>query len=499
MKRTVLAAAVLLSPGLAAADDAAREPDDGLGISPGTPQVGDLIVPTQTAPATAPASESKKFSFHGFLRVPLRVGFGPGDDVPDGVEGGTKVHSPAQVPDGAYTDWQYTNGMGGPWTELWLSYGNARVAAHVVLASYEVSEAGYRDLQSQLGISQSFVSINYPDLFGDAGGLSWNVGAFTGRYGPAGRYDAGKYDTYLFGATKTAGETLAISYHLAEDLTLQVEHGLGAKLQVPPLIPGLPSVPYLPYPGPVQQGSTLLHHAHVGATWGAVTLALHYLTSWNDDARQPGERDGRITVTGAEVKLVDSIYGNGYLGFAHLSSKDPLRLADAIETIHSQAGWNLRDNYFGQETEGNGSIDTILFQHTFSLSTYLWAPAPFWGQGPDLLLSVFGMYNHVTGDDATFVAPTDKLKLGAEVTYSWKAWLGASLRYDLVQPDMDNSHASFQVISPRIILRSEFASNEQLVIQYSRYVNGSQVRLAYPHQGLTPDPDVLRISAIMWW
>jgi hypothetical protein len=55
------------------------------------------------------------------------------------------------------------------------------------------------------------------------------------------------------------------------------------------------------------------------------------------------------------------------------------------------------------------------------------------------------------------------------------------------------------VISPRINLRSEFASNEQLVIQYSRYVNGSQVRLAYPHQGLTPDPDVLRISAIMWW
>jgi hypothetical protein len=511
MHRALVPLAVLtlaLAPHVARADDAPAAPaapaapssdGQGVGLSSSTPQVGDLILPTRTAPATEAASSSKKFSFHGFLRVPLAVGFGPGDGVPDGVEGGKKTHSPPQIPDGAYTDWQYTNNMGGPWTELWLSYGNANVAAHVVIASYQVSEGGYRDLQAQLGISQSFVSLDYPKLFGDAGGLSWNVGAFTGRYGTAGRYDAGKYDTYLFGATKVAGETLALSYQVVDGLTLHLEHGLGAKLEVPPLVPGLPSVPYLPYPGPVQQGTTLLHHLHLGATWQRLTFAMHYLSSWNDDARLPGEIDGRISVVGAELKLSDSVYGNGYLGYAHLSARDPLRVADAIEVIHSQAGWNLRDNYFGQSTNGTGTIDTILFQHTFSLATFLWAPEPFWGQAPDLLLSVFGMYNKVASDDPGFTGPTQKLKLGAEVTYSWKSFLAASFRYDLVQPDMDDSHESFQVLSPRLIVRSDFASNEQLVVQYSHYLNGSRVRLSYPSGGLVADEDVLRISAVMWW
>jgi hypothetical protein len=255
----------------------------------------------------------------------------------------------------------------------------------------------------------------------------------------------------------------------------------------------------LPYPGPVQQGSTLLHHVHLGATYGKLTGALHFLKAWTDDASQPGELDGSVSVSGAELKLVDSIYGNGYLGYSHLAAKDPLRVADALEVVHSQQGWNLRDNYFGQATSGTGTVDTILFQHTFSLSTFLWAPQPFWGQAPDLLVSVFGMYNKVASDDPAFAFPTQKLKLGAEVTYSWTAWLGASLRYDLVQPDMDDSNQSFQVISPRLIVRSEFASNEQLVLQYSHYVNGKRVRLSYPNGGLTPDDDVLRISAIMWW
>jgi hypothetical protein len=513
--RITLVAWSLFAASLARADagpDAGPEPEPaespaaeapaapGLGIAPTTPQVGDLIVPTSSPPGAAAPQAARTFNFHGFLRVPMRVGFGPGGDVAPGTEGGVKTHAPPQVPDGAYTDWQYTNGMGGPWTEVWLSYGSKSVSAHVVFAAYDVSDASYRDPQSQLGISQSFVSLSYPRLLGGRGGLWWNVGAFTGRYGAAGRYDAGKYDTYLFGATHVAGETLALSYDVGARWTVRAEHGIGAKLQVVPLVPGLPSVPYFPYPGPVQQGSTLLHHAHVGATWdGTLSFALHYLTSWTDDARAAGEVDGRITVVGGEVKLVDSVWGNGYLGVARLESRDPLRVAGALEVLHSFEGWSLRNNFFGPMATGTGTIDTILFQHTFSLATYLWAPQKFWGQGPDLLFSVFGMWNRVASDDPAFTGATRKLKLGGEVTTSWKRWLGLSLRWDLVQPDMDDSRESFQVISPRLILRSDFVSNEQLVIQYSRYIHGENVRLPYPYQGLAPDEDVVKVQAIMWW
>lgn len=44
--------------------------------------------------------------------------------------------------------------------------------------------------------------------------------------GAAGRYDAGKYDTYLFGRTHVAGETLTGFYHFNDTLTLTLEHGI---------------------------------------------------------------------------------------------------------------------------------------------------------------------------------------------------------------------------------------------------------------------------------
>jgi hypothetical protein len=478
---------LLAAPAVASAQD--------LGIDPSRPRGASVLGSSDDSDD----SEGYTFRFHGFLRIPMRIGIGSGEDFGGSVDPGSKLHSPPQIPDGAYTDWRYTNVAGGPWTELWLSYGNETVTANVVLAAYDISDASYRDLVSQLGINQSFLTFDFPELFGDKGGLRWNVGAFSNRYGTAARYDAGKYDTYLFGATHVAGETLSVFYDLAEDLTLAADHGIGAKLQVPPLVDGL-EAPFLPYPGDVQQGTTLLHHAHVGLGIGKqLTVAAHYLTAWTDDARLPGEIDGRVTNVGADVKLVDSKYGDAYLGWSHLISRDPLRVAGAFEVLHSFEGWNLRDNYFGEAASGSGTIDTVMWQYSFSLARYFWAPQEFYGQGNDLVLSTFGMYNHVASDDLAFSAPTDKLKVGAQVTYAPRSWLGLDLRYDLVKPDLSEARTSFHVFSPSLVLRSKFASNEEVVIGYSHYANGADVAPGYPHELLAPDTHLLRIAAVMWW
>lgn len=487
--RSVLFLAALGVPALARADG-------GLGIDPGRPRGDSVLRPPADDDE---AAEGYRFSFHGFLRIPLRVGIGSGESFAAGVHHGGKLHSPPQVPDGAYTDWRYTNVAGGPWTELWLKYGNGTVTASVVVAAYDVSDASYRDLLSQLGIHQSFLTFDLPRLFGDAGGLVWNVGAFSSRYGTAARYDAGKYDTYLFGATHVAGETLSAFYEVVPGVTLAADHGVGAKLQVAPLVDGL-EAPFLPYPGDVQQGSTMLHHAHLGVGLGSwLTVAGHYLTSWTDDARLPTEQDGRITNVGIDAKVVDSRHGDGYLGWSHLMSDNPLRVAGAFEVLHSFEGWNLRDNYFGADASGSGTIDTVAFQYTFSLARYLWAPAEFYGQGPDLQLSAFGMYSHVASDDPLFTAPANKLKLGGEVSYTPRSWLGLDLRYDLVRPDNSAGSTAFQVISPSVVLRTRFASNEEVVVGYSHYVNGDRVAPGYPHETLEPDRHLLRIAAIMWW
>jgi hypothetical protein len=503
--RAALAAPLALV-GVHALAPALARAEDGLGIDPSVPyQTGG------TSFGEEPDEESDegfRFGFHGFLRVPLRVGHGGTDATfAPGLNEGTKLHSPPQIPDGVYTDWRYTNNVAGPWTEMVLSYGNARVSANVVIAAYNMTDAGWKDTLSQLGINESFLTIRAPGVFGRKGGLVWNVGAFSNRYGAAGRYDAGKYDTYLFGATHAAGETLTATYALTPDLVMTAEHGVGAKLDVTPYIPldafdedliG-PLGRTLPYGGDVQQGSTFLHHAHLGVTWNKMlTGAAHYLTSWTDDARLTGELDGRITTVGGELKLIGSQYGDGYLGFSHLRSRNPLRVAGALEILHSFEGWSLRENFFGEDESGNGSVNTVLFQYTFSLATLLWPKGEFWGQAADLQFSAFGMFNKITSSDSAY--EQSRFKVGGDVTY-WTplGWLGAAARYDLVQPNLDDNTQSFHVISPKLILRTKFASHEEVYIQYSRYVNGDNVSPGYPHEELKPDDGVFSITATMWW
>ena len=461
------------------------------GAAAGVPDSSFLGLGGDNRPRNSADGEATGFalSFHGYMRLPLRVGIGSG----------MKLHSPPQIPDGAYTDWRYTNVSGGPWTELWLQYGNGTVSANVVLAAYDISDASYRDLLSQLGINQAFISFELPRLFGDKGGINWNVGAFSNRYGMAGEYDAGKYDTYLFGATHVGGETVSASYRLTPELTLLVDHGIGAKLQVAPMVDGL-EAPYLPYGGDVQQGSTLLHHAHAGLRIRkTLTVAAHVLTEWTRDARLPGEVDGRITNLGVDAKLVGSKWGDGYLGLSRIVSDNPLRVAGAFEALHSFEGWNLRDNYFGEESTGTGTIDTVFAQHVFSLERFKRGIEEFWGEGPDVVLTGFVMYNRVRSNDPDFSGARGKLKLGGEATWTPKKWFGVDVRYDLVKPDTSNSRTTFHVLSPSIVLRTRYASNEEVKIGYSYYVNGDRVTPGYPHETLAPDKHLLRLSASMWW
>jgi len=497
-------------------DEKPVEPSKGpkaLGLAPGTLQTANLVIGRSVQVGTGQASSSEwELSLHGYLRAPMRIGFGKGssDKFPSDVDRGTKIHSPPQVPDGGYTDWRFTNNLSGPWSELNIGYGNDVASGHVIMGAYNFSEAGYRDLQAQLGISQAFVTLDFPRALGSGGGLTWNVGAFMNSYGAGGRYDAGRYDTYLIGRTHVAGETLTAYYDLTDDLRLNVEHGIGAKLGVPerntPLVVANDPLPaYLPYPGPVQQGTTLLHHAHLGVTYKSkVTLAGHYLTTWNDDTSEPGTTDGRINVYGADLKLIGGVFGEGYVGFSHVDARNIMRLGQSIELMHSYSGWNMRDNFFPGSTTGTGTIDSVLFQYSYSIATLLRSPEVFYGQGPDLVIGAFGAASVIGNDEKNEAGkalkmPRTKVKAGGDVTYTMLSWLGASLRYDLVQPNMKDDTQSFSVISPKVILRTGFVTHEQVVVQYSHYFNGKRVTPSFPTANLDPDEHVVSVAGSMWW
>jgi hypothetical protein len=235
--------------------------------------------------------------------------------------------------------------------------------------------------------------------------------------------------------------------------------------------------------------------------------------------RQPQNAKPQILIYGADVKLLGGVAGDGYLGISRLSATNALYLADAIEVLHSFGGWQLHDNYFGPPGGADpvtGTITSVEGQYSFSFGQLFHYPQPFWGDGPDIVGTIFFMYNKVNAPMNTLYS-LSKLKFGTEWTYTPLSWLGLGGRYDVVEPNLSNSKESFSVISPRIIFRTAFVTHEQVMIQYSRYfygdaytpgfgptagfMSGSQ----YPYNsqnggsGLGVDKNAAQIAAIIWF
>jgi hypothetical protein len=266
-----------------------------------------------------------------------------------------------------------------------------------------------------------------------------------------------------------------------------------------------------PYPGPVPQESTFVASGHLGAVFKKdVIVGAHYIYVFANDneragsyqggtspawdgpgymnakspARLPTDSKPSLAIYGADVKLLGGVLGDGYIGYSHLAATNALYLADAIEVLHSFGGWQLHDNYFGPPggvDQVTGSIDSVELQYSFSFGQLFHYPQAFWGDGPDLIGTVFGMYNHVKAPETAGYS-LDKLKFGTEWTYVPLSWLGLGARYDVVEPNLSISGESFSVISPRIIFRTAFVTHEQIMIQYSRYFYGSKYE-----PGLTPN------------
>ena len=91
--------------------------------------------------------------------------------------------------------------------------------------------AGYYNPVDQMGVNDAYVTVNLTRKVGFP--LQVNVGAYTGRYGAMGMYDAGRYGTPLIVQTNTIGEQITAAYKVGEVLLL-VDQGLGGQLGRPP-------------------------------------------------------------------------------------------------------------------------------------------------------------------------------------------------------------------------------------------------------------------------
>jgi hypothetical protein len=442
---------------------------------------------TVSGPAVVANDDSWKFEYHGYIRAPMRVGMGKRDK-PLAGQSGTTLHSPV-IPDDQYLSWQSTPHNKTDWAELFLSLGNSWAKGTVSIQGYSFAQTTFSNPVTQLGISDGYVDLT-PDLGYENVRLAWRVGAFSNKYGSAGKYDAGEYDTYMFGRTHAAGEALHLDYDIDESNSLYIEHGIGTHK-----------------PDPSQYNNarfTMLNHLHAGFNHTqAIQFSAHYLNSWTQEEDRNIDPmgtsaqnipDGKLWVAGLDGRFDLSAFGYLYAAYSHVGLKDAISVGRAIDVIHASGGGEFGlgvvDNYLGPScinggvhqyypvgndgkcSMGTGGVDTVLAQYEFSYTNFVQQSSggqKFWGDGQDAKLVLYGMYNKVKSDYAANDG-IHKLKFGADLSTQLLPWLTAGLRFDRLQPNSRVPEQSFAILSPRLVFKSKWNTHEAITIQYSRYM-----------------------------
>src|SRR5450432_1351957 len=477
---SVLFCGLLASLPAYAADNASDSADDQPppqmklgGADPRGP--GPLTVPPaeiHLPPVGQSTSDDFMFDYHGYFRAPLLLSTGQRlNPTPD--QNKTTFHVPAAVPDAVLGSWLYSNNVAPAWANALFSYGNQTVTGPVGVAAFNFTssqDSGQSTQNTQVSLGPVYLHFNLPGLLGRKTRVDWDVGAFGNRYGTAGKYDYGAYGMFLVGATGAIGETAGLDVDL-DPVTLRLEHGVGGNYYIDN-----------------KYGSTLLHHVHAFMGYQQMfKMGLHYLTAWTTDDRAPATSttpDGRMTVLGADMRFNGGIAGELYFGVAQAKADHAVYVGPVIYTVNALGGMGMRDNFFGPHNDGTGTVTSILFQYDYSfvtLARYLaHYPRSYWTDGPDLKLSLFATMSKVS----TIPLPlpyenydgVQKTKFGAELTYSPLSFLSLGGRFDRVMPTSKHSDQNFSVVSPKVIIKTNFFSHDAVTIQYSRYMYGN----AYP-------------------
>jgi hypothetical protein len=500
----LFAAASLGAPAQAQESDADKQ-NTSFGLAPGAPQVRSAP-PNGVIPNSLPATtQDWAFDFHGYLTLPAVVGKGKRAEAgPE--QSKTALHSPAILP----TDrdrFQFTGADPNPWVQMNFSYGTTSVVGTVVIGAYSVGNAAaFFNPPAQQGVTDALVTLHVPDL--KKARVDVNVGAFSNRYGFMGEYDLGRYATPIIARINSVGETITASLDLSENFSLAAEEGFGGQLGR--VGDGTPPTGYNDFAAPA--GTSFVGHLHLGANYANMVRAgVHYIHAWEqDDQISTTLPDGSLDVVGGDLRFSLRRYGHLYLAGSRAKASTITYLGNVIEILNSRGGAQIIKNYLGPNSNGNGSITTVGAQYDVSLVRAFYAPV-FDGRGPDIYISLFGVTTKVKSDDKSVDAVygrklfdnVGKLKYGGEVTYSMLPWLAVSGRFDRVVAN-DRLKDSFTSISPRIILHTDWMSQEQIVLQYSRYfyANGVIVRQGYPpvdNPSVVPDRHVFSLTANMWW
>jgi hypothetical protein len=507
-------------PAAPAADPPPADPPKGyipgsrrtiaLGLSPYAPNAPSLPGGA-TIPFSAPEEESRDFNlkFSGYMSAALRISAGHRDNAtPEQYT--TSLAAPPRIPD-IYGSPLGTNAPQGSWVELRLDAGTANVKSVVKLSTWKPTVGQtWNENGSQQFINEAFLVFTWQPISDLT--VSWTVGAFRNIYGPLGQYGAGQYNAAIIGMPFGIGEVLNAKYKLPGSLALIAEHGFMGRLSKVP-IGGGPNVwdqdadPSIP--------SGFVHHAHLGLAIERdvpFVLGLHYLYNFAQDERDQApdpklpfintaqRPDPSMTVLGADFRMLNNYLGNFALAVSYADASYA-QLLTGMSYWGSDTGDILTKRLLGQQGGGTGKLLIAGLEYNFSLAKLLWHPKAYWGDGPDLIMSVFAnVADTLQSSDPNF-SGRKLYKLGGEFTYRFFSWLAISGRYDHVAPNSYDNKESFDVISPKLIVRSNWNSHEQVNLSYTRWFYGADTHGVWPNDWthLQLDNQMFALTFGMWW
>jgi len=211
-------------------------------------------------------------------------------------------------------------------------------------------------------------------------------------------------------------------------------------------------------------------------------------------------------------------FGHFVASTEHVSGKNMTSMSNLVQILYSGTGRDFNERYWGYYSNGTGTLSIAALQYTLSLGTLLRYPEEFWGDAPDLIVSVFGIYAHSTSAaamppgmipalrnaDNYGLGNRDMLKSGVETLYSVASWLAIGDRFDWVAPALGDSTKSYEVLTQKLVIRSDWMAREALILQYSGWILGDNVKVngdnrLMNYTSAKPDQHMLAIYGTMWW
>ncbi len=265
-------------------------------------------------------------------------------------------------------------------------------------------------------------------------------------------------------------------------------------------------------------GSSFVAHLHAGVGWRkqAHAAGLHLLRAWSRTIA-PAPRPPTAASTSSPPTCA-STRGASATSTSPYSYTDALQaraVSRIISVLNTPGGQGLMDNYFGPNSNGTGTLTTIGGQYDLSIGKLVSYPVPFSGDGPDLLVSLFGMITHVTsadpGGDVATGNPGHHVerRRQAEVRRRGDVQLavlaGRFARYDQVDP-RHRRHAlqlrgGVAAGHPAQRLAGDRSDRHPVLalVQRLEHAGAHRRSARCPTRHQVPDGDMVSLSASMWW